>query len=254
MHHQLREIKEYFNLWNRKTIPFFYEKIMSIPKVFNNIFHLIVLGKNANGIFHDMMNPLTSIILSINSTKSQELQEAAQNLSTFINSMQKQLQNKSIKDLFKISEAINESILLIKYKALYKNIRIINITQHDCSILGNKNNFIRSILNIINNAMEAYDDCKKEKQDVIIKTYIEDKHINVSISDFGCGISLKNKNKIFRYFYTNKKDGTGIGLATTNHIIKKDFNGTIDFETQLNKGTTFIIKIPIKNSHLIQHQ
>lgn len=254
MYHKLKQIKENLHPWNSRTIPFFYEKIISIPRTLNNILHLITLGKNANGIFHDMINPLTSIILHIDSTKSQELKEVASNLSLFVNSMQKQIQNKDIKEWFRVSESIKESILLIKYKALYKNVRIISLLQNDYLIYGNKNNFIRILLNIINNAIESYDNCKKEKQDVVIKSFIQDEIINISISDFGCGISTKNKKKIFKYFYTNKNDGSGIGLATTNHIIKKYFKGKIQFESQLEKGTTFIIKIPIKNYPPTQYQ
>lgn len=98
-------------------------------------------------------------------------------------------------------------------------------------------------MNILVNAAQAISD----KGEVTIKTRVENDVVVVSISDTGMGIKKEIIEKIFDPFYTTKSigEGTGLGLSITHTIIKKH-NGQIEVESEPNKGTTFIIKIPIK--------
>ena len=71
-------------------------------------------------------------------------------------------------------------------------------------------------------------------------------YIEVRISDTGCGISKEDLIRIFEPFYSTKgQKGTGLGLAVIWGIID-NHNGTINVESELNKGTTFIIRLPLK--------
>jgi signal transduction histidine kinase len=67
--------------------------------------------------------------------------------------------------------------------------------------------------------------------------------ILLSIKDYGCGIN--DTKKIFSNFYTTKRSsgGTGIGLSSVKHIVEKELNGKIEIESEIEKGSTFIIKI-----------
>ena len=79
-----------------------------------------------------------------------------------------------------------------------------------------------------------------------IKTWHENNHIYVSISDTGCGIPENVLNRIFEPFFTTKDvgKGTGLGLSIAYDIIKKH-NGEIKVESEVGKGTTFTVKIPV---------
>lgn len=68
--------------------------------------------------------------------------------------------------------------------------------------------------------------------------------IKILFKDTGPGIPTNILPKIFEPYFTTKKEGSGIGLALTQAIIKMH-GGTIDCESILNVGTTFIIKLPI---------
>ena len=71
-------------------------------------------------------------------------------------------------------------------------------------------------------------------------------YIEIRISDTGCGISKEDLIKIFEPFYSTKgQKGTGLGLAVIWGIID-NHNGTINVESEINKGTTFIIRLPLK--------
>ena len=86
-----------------------------------------------------------------------------------------------------------------------------------------------------------------EKQgEITIKTWDEDGSIWVAISDTGHGIPKEDLNKIFEPFFTTKEvgKGTGLGLSITYEIVQKH-NGEITVESEVGKGTTFTVRLPI---------
>jgi len=73
-------------------------------------------------------------------------------------------------------------------------------------------------------------------------------YLEIKISDSGCGIPKENLSKIFEPFYSTKgQKGTGLGLSVIWGIID-NHNGTIKVESEVNKGTTFIIHLPINQN------
>jgi signal transduction histidine kinase/ligand-binding sensor domain-containing protein len=101
-------------------------------------------------------------------------------------------------------------------------------------------------MNLLSNAADAI----RDQGVITIETRMEkDDYVIIRITDTGEGILEKNQARIFEPFFTTKKanEGTGLGLSITHSIIK-DHNGSIEFESTLGKGTTFIVKLPIKQS------
>ena len=125
----------------------------------------------------------------------------------------------------------------LKYKTtLHKEYGDIPMTK--CN-LGQLN---QVFMNILVNSAQAI-----EKQgEITIKTWQDNGDINVSISDTGCGIPKDKINRIFDPFFTTKEvgKGTGLGLSIAYDIVKKH-NGSISVESEVEKGTTFTIKIPV---------
>ena len=66
----------------------------------------------------------------------------------------------------------------------------------------------------------------------------------IRISDTGPGIPEELRDKIFRLYFTTKKEGSGIGLAMAFRIVQLH-DGTIDFTSEPPKGTTFLIRLPV---------
>jgi hypothetical protein len=83
---------------------------------------------------------------------------------------------------------------------------------------------------------------KSKKIDLIVNS-IENRVI-ISIQDNGRGISLDVQDKIFNPYFSTKSSGTGIGLAIAKRGIEQ-MNGKIYFQTEENKGTNFVIELPI---------
>ena len=103
------------------------------------------------------------------------------------------------------------------------------------------------ILNLIMNSIYAIKQVEKEKLGkIVIATRYEKSWVEIRVADTGAGISEEHKGKIFSQFFTTKEvgQGTGQGLAISYSIITKKHGGTIDFQSEAGKGTTFIIRLP----------
>jgi signal transduction histidine kinase len=70
------------------------------------------------------------------------------------------------------------------------------------------------------------------------------KSMIICVRDTGCGISEENLSKLFTPFFTTKKEGIGLGLVISQEIIK-NHKGRISVKSQENKGTEFIIELPL---------
>jgi signal transduction histidine kinase/ABC-type uncharacterized transport system substrate-binding protein len=106
------------------------------------------------------------------------------------------------------------------------------------------------VLNLIINAAHAIRDNHfgaENKGLITVKTSKEGKDAMISIADTGVGIPEEIRDKIFDQFFTTKKvgEGTGQGLAIAYSIVKKH-EGKISFISEVGKGTTFFIRIPIE--------
>ena len=109
--------------------------------------------------------------------------------------------------------------------------------------------FNQVILNILVNAAHAIADKVKgttDKGTITIRTEADGDFCKLSVADTGKGIPEENRNKIFDPFFTTKEvgKGTGQGLAITHNIVVTKHGGSIDFESEVGKGTTFVVRVP----------
>ena len=105
------------------------------------------------------------------------------------------------------------------------------------------NELIQVLLNILNNALDAFESSEKENKEIKISSRIENDYVYISIEDNAGGIKKEYLEKIFEpYFSTKGKNGTGLGLYMSNMIVQKQFSGDIQVQTT-SDGTIFIVKI-----------
>lgn len=110
-------------------------------------------------------------------------------------------------------------------------------------------------LNLITNAAHAIADAAAKQGTeglgkIRINSALNEDSVEIRISDTGTGIPLKIRKKIFDPFFTTKEvgKGTGQGLAISHNVIKEKHDGELTFETEIGKGTTFIIRLPLNSS------
>ncbi len=106
------------------------------------------------------------------------------------------------------------------------------------------------ILNMVVNAAHAIGDVvgdSGEKGRIRIATRRDGDHVEIRISDTGCGIPEEIRDRIFDPFFTTKEvgRGTGQGLAIAHNVVVKKHGGTIDCQSTVGRGTTFIIRLPL---------
>jgi signal transduction histidine kinase len=105
------------------------------------------------------------------------------------------------------------------------------------------------VLNLIVNAVHAIESVKdRDEQNMItISTRVEGSYVELTVSDTGCGIPEKIRNKIFDPFFTTKAvgKGTGQGLAIAHDVVVKKHGGRIICESEVGKGTTFRVLLPL---------
>ena len=104
-------------------------------------------------------------------------------------------------------------------------------------------------LNLIVNAAHAIGDAvagTEQRGLIKIRTYIDDDFVVVSIADSGKGIPAAIRDRVFDPFFTTKEvgKGTGQGLAIVRSVVVEKHRGTVTFETEEGKGTTFFVRLP----------
>ena len=150
-------------------------------------------------------------------------------------------------DTFDINEGLEKTLVIAKNALKYK----VSVHKHlgeVPKIQGSPSQINQVLLNIITNAAQAIDD----KGDVVITTKQHDEnHISVTIADTGCGIPEDNLSKIRDPFFTTKEvgTGTGLGLSIVDEIVRSH-HGQLVVESEVGKGSSFTVILPIKQPML----
>jgi PAS domain S-box-containing protein len=135
-----------------------------------------------------------------------------------------------------------ETVLTLYQNQLKQGIDVIREYDDLPEILCYPDELIQVWTNLVHNAIQAM----HHQGTLLIKTKLQGNAIVVSITDSGHGIADDIKDKVFNAFFTTKKagEGSGLGLDIVKKIIDKH-KGKIYFETEMGKGTTFFVEIPV---------
>ncbi len=210
------------------------------------------IGKIARIIAHEVRNPLTNINLSVDTLKNNPDQSEINDFLDIIENNSGRI-NKLITELLYTTKVnINDAVPLSIYNVLdntlefakdrikLKGITLVKKYDADiCLIEGDDQQLQMAFLNIIINAIEAMNN--KENMLTVEVQKRQNKCI-VFISDNGNGIKKEDIDNIFEPFFSTKKNGTGLGLATTQIIVLLH-GGNIEVKSDPENGTQFIITL-----------
>jgi two-component system NtrC family sensor kinase len=223
---------------------------------------LASLGKLAAGVAHEINNPLGGILIY-----SHLILEDMDKGSSYYENLRKIIKETTrckeiVKGLLEfarpkepetsivnINDVVEKSLSIMETKTLFQNIKIKKKYSSSLpKITADSAQLQQVFINIILNAAEAMDG----NGSLIIETGINDQEeqIYIRFQDSGPGIPEEVKSRLFEPFFTTKEvgRGTGLGLAISYSFIRKH-NGTIDVKSKVNEGSTFIVKLPIKDEH-----
>ncbi len=157
---------------------------------------------------------------------------------------------------FYINSHLDKIISLMKGSLNYSHIEIIRETPIEYSLEGCPNELTQALINIINNAKDAFKENKLEKRYIFLKTKREGNNLIIIIKDTAKGIPQNIINKIFEPYFTTKhqSQGTGLGLYMTYRIITESLKGSISvknvnfkYKNKKYDGAEFTISIPLNN-------
>jgi len=169
----------------------------------------------------------------------------------FADSARKQIQKQETESVFDPSEEISSAIQILSYKAQKDNVEFdFPRPKSKIELYGNPIKFYQMIMDLVSNAIDAYDNFSAANRKVAIRIKQEKEYLMISVQDWGCGIKEENLAKIFTPLFTTKSvdKGTGLGLSICKNIAEKDFGGTIEVASQENKGSVFRVKIPMQQA------
>lgn len=219
------------------------------------LYQFAELGKLTSSLIHDLVNPLTTISLNLeklgNKQNSQIIQRAsdgAKRMEHFIEMARGEIRNQRSYHFFSANLVIQQTIDEMRDKLKEKKIKIIFTEDPNVQLYGNSLKFHELVVNLINNALDAYEDVETKDKSIQIFLTKRDRLITLTVQDNGKGIAPTHLTKIFDPFFTTKNNSRslGLGLSIVKDIIEKDFSGSITATSKKSQGTRFIVALPLK--------
>ena len=219
---------------------------------------LAIIGQLAANVAHELNNPLQGIVSyshlllermpreSPQRESVQKLVQQANRCTTIIRALldfsrPRQPQKRPTN----INALVEDCVSLVGNQALFHNIWVRKELRNNLPLITVDPSEIQQVLiNMIMNAAEAMNG----EGQLTLATRLDavDNCVEVEVTDTGHGISEENIERMFDPFFTTKEagHGTGLGLAISYGIIK-EHQGTISVESEVGKGTTFVVRLPI---------
>jgi two-component system NtrC family sensor kinase len=162
-------------------------------------------------------------------------------------------QRKPDKTLCSVNSILAECASLVERQASFQNIEMVRDLQQDLPLLIlDPSQISRVFMNMIINAAEAMKD--GGRLTLATRFLPDDQCVEVQFSDTGQGIAPENMDRIFDPFFTTKETGHGVGLGLAiSHGIVAEHKGTISVVSQVGKGTTFVIRLPVAVEEVAIH-
>ncbi len=216
------------------------------------------IGETAGMVGHDLRNPLQAIVGDVylieeelktlhDSQSKEDIQESIQSIADQINYMDKIVSDlqtfvkpvESKKELVNAKQLILNAMHVIELPA---SIKLTLAVEANLAVNTDPQLLKRVLVNLINNAIQAMPE--GGTLTIIGKKTVEN-NVQLIVKDTGIGIPDEIKPKIFTPLFTTKSRGQGFGLAVCKRVIEAQ-GGTITFDSQVGKGTKFVVELPKK--------
>lgn len=223
---------------------------------------LAEIGEIFSSIAHQWKNPLVEIATIAqehvyscneqgdekNSPYVHDIMVQVRYMTDTINDFQKFIMPSTAKSVFNVQEAIETMMKIISHTIKYNYIDVsIDTTKAtNLNVLGYKNEFMQTLLNIVNNAKEQMKELREVKKikrgHIDIRIYNSSKKVIIEICDNAGGIPEEALAHVFDAYFTTKEQGHGIGLYMSKLIIEDKMGGKIRASNTLS-GACFTITL-----------
>lgn len=238
----------------RDEIGLLAEKIHAMTNLLADQEPKVLLGETAAAVAHDIQSPLVVLrialtrlqsgesdtkIMNLLSISAKRLEQTAQDLLQKYKGVTPVTQTFNLKNIF--------DDLIEEFSAQFPKVDFSCVGAGKVFLHGNSAKLERAFGNIIKNGLEAMNGAGS----LSIKTKLQDGNAKVSITDTGLGIAKEKLSKILQGGFTEgKENGHGIGTKVVREVIE-EFGGALTVDSELGKGTTFTITLPVAESGIV---
>jgi len=214
---------------------------------------LAALGKLMSGVAHEVKNPLNAMVLQLEILKTKLADRSSVQPQIEVLSAEVRRLDRVVKTFLdftrqveirrsetEVEGLVREVLTLAEPQARQNRVRLVLEARGPYPPLWVDRDLVKqAFLNLVLNGCQAM----PGGGELIVKPHALGTKVQVEIIDQGVGIPSDKRDKIFSLFYTTKPGGTGVGLAMTFRIVQLH-NGTIDFTSEVNRGTSFRVCLP----------
>jgi len=218
---------------------------------------LAALGRVTAGVAHEVKNPLNSMrlwleVLKANMPIDPEPQQAVKMLDSEIDRL-----DRAVKTFLNFTKPVEVNLEETDLRALLEEVldaarpAVVKAGVELRVELGSDHPYVlidRQLIQqaFLNLLLNACDFTGAAGRVTLSLTHTGDSAV-IAVADSGEGIPFENQKKIFQLFFTTRPGGTGIGLANTFRFVQLH-NGRIEFDSQVGRGTTFRVELPLSRS------
>ena len=214
---------------------------------------LAAIGRLTSGVAHEVKNPLNAMVLQLEILKaklegqgdsvmphveilSSEIRRLDRVVRTFLDFARPVELHPAETDL---EGLVQDVFRMAEPEAALRQVKLVLERNGSPTVCVDRDLMKQALLNLVLNGCQAM----PSGGELRVSSHASSQGVQLEVADQGTGIPPEARSKIFSLYYTTKPSGTGVGLAMAYRIVQLH-NGSIDFSSEVNRGTTFRVTLP----------